>query len=819
FPAEIEVTDSIAPADDLNMPFGEVFVGVDRTENLIITNNDDTRDLVISKIELGRRYSENFDDGLAQDWDEDKDANWEVVSGEYRAQTSDYDFMFSTYAGCEWADVAAQVDCRRTGSGGVPAGVSLRASSNFDEGVGSAYCFQIYTYGYFIVWKQVNGKFTYLQDLTQSSVISSGNNTLLAVADGNLLQFFINGSLVWSGVDNALNSGRIGLGGVSFPEAVAVYYFDNVSVADSRHVLGASSATISPEQQWYNQQPYQGLDWKGIPENIDKLVYPDGDDDSNNSPLTGIQPLSVDDFHLELPPDGPPWIVTPLSSMAVPVTFEPTAFEENDTVIVIRSNDEDEPEVEVQISGTGLQDYLDVSPNTDLEFIGHPGGPFSPSSRNYVLTNIGPTLIEWEATKTVTWLDLSATSGSLGSGSDIVVTASLNAEAHALGEGEYTDTLVFTNTTSGVASTRKLTLIIQRLPKIWVEPESIEVSVPEGGATGDTITIGNVGDADLHFYIKTRDAGRSVIPAGSINNIENTGQSIVIEYVFEKPTATKFNNYTLLTMKGLEQYQRTGAPIVPVRPVRLLIPYGNEIVNIRAIPLDMVELSQKVQLPPGQKPYPLSHVGPIPTTEPDQNIYNQHTPWPGFYHQQVGVQSKCGYHLLVVTLFPLQYTPVTQTVSYCRKIRLEVDLADAANKAPASHASPAVRKSVSCNVDNPAALSSYDIAAKSNIAEDSPLPLGTYNYVIITSENLENTPGPWNLQALLDEKAKWGITGTIVTTHWISSNYDGTRPSGGEDLQTRIRNFLIDAYQGWGTRYALLAGANSTIPARMFYSS
>ncbi|GAH37823.1 unnamed protein product, partial [marine sediment metagenome] len=79
-------------------------------------------------------------------------------------------------------------------------------------------------------------------------------------------------------------------------------------------------------------------------------------------------------------------------------------------------------------------------------------------------------------------------------------------------------------------------------------------------------------------------------------------------------------------------------------------------------------------------------------------------------------------------------------------------------------------------------------------------------YVIITNEALEATPGPNNFQALRDNKISRGITATIVTTEWIYANYSGSRPDGGEDSQTRIRNFIIDAYNTWGTTYVLLGG-------------
>ena len=61
-----------------------------------------------------------------------------------------------------------------------------------------------------------------------------------------------------------------------------------------------------------------------------------------------------------------------------------------------------------------------------------------------------------------------------------------------------------------------------------------------------------------------------------------------------------------------------------------------------------------------------------------------------------------------------------------------------------------------------------------------------------------------------------GITAGIVATDWILANYDGTKPGGGADDATRIRNFLMDAYQTWGTEYALLGGNKDIVPARNF---
>ncbi|MHC4677016.1 MAG: BACON domain-containing protein, partial [Planctomycetota bacterium] len=57
-PGEIEVTDSIPPVNDLNMPFGDAFIGPSWTEKLTITNTDPCHSLYVTDISLrGRRRS------------------------------------------------------------------------------------------------------------------------------------------------------------------------------------------------------------------------------------------------------------------------------------------------------------------------------------------------------------------------------------------------------------------------------------------------------------------------------------------------------------------------------------------------------------------------------------------------------------------------------------------------------------------------------------------------------------------------------------------------------------------------------------------
>ena len=91
---------------------------------------------------------------------------------------------------------------------------------------------------------------------------------------------------------------------------------------------------------------------------------------------------------------------------------------------------------------------LAVTPATGLNSSGNPGGPFSPSSAIYTLTNTGNAAMNWTAAKTAAWLTLSSPSGTLAAGANTTVTASVNSAANSLVSGIYNDTVTFTNVTN-----------------------------------------------------------------------------------------------------------------------------------------------------------------------------------------------------------------------------------------------------------------------------------------------------------------------------------------------------------------------------------
>ncbi len=100
-----------------------------------------------------------------------------------------------------------------------------------------------------------------------------------------------------------------------------------------------------------------------------------------------------------------------------------------------------------------------ITPSTAYSAAGQPGGPFTPATKVYTVKN-GSTPITLTVSKSASWLNLSATSVSLGACASTNITVSINtANANVLSIGTYLDTISFSNNT-GLIDTRGATLAV-----------------------------------------------------------------------------------------------------------------------------------------------------------------------------------------------------------------------------------------------------------------------------------------------------------------------------------------------------------------------
>jgi hypothetical protein len=136
-------------------------------------------------------------------------------------------------------------------------------------------------------------------------------------------------------------------------------------------------------------------------------------------------------------------------------------------------------------------DALFITPQAGFTATGPAGGPYSPASQTYLLTNAGNVPLNWSLANTTLWLSVSQTNGTLlPGGPGLAVTVSLNSVASNSLLNDFSASIRFTNMQDYVAQS-------------W--PFTLE-SGNGGFETGDFTDWTFVGDTNSNFAVNIDDS-------------------------------------------------------------------------------------------------------------------------------------------------------------------------------------------------------------------------------------------------------------------------------------------------------------------------
>ena len=197
----------------------------------------------------------------------------------------------------------------------------------------------------------------------------------------------------------------------------------------------------------------------------------------------------------------------------------------------------------------GLQESFELPDDLQVKLIS--GGTFSfqsgrvqiPSCGNCLLGNTGSNILAWTATSMEPWVSVDPASGSIIPGTSIAVSICLNAAANMLPSGNYSATVVFSNTASGAIRSRSLALELTptQAPFFsldtdpgWPREGEWEFGLPAGlGGTEDgypdptTAASGtNVFGVNLNGDYSLEIGGPYFLTAGPFNFSGYTGMSL-----------------------------------------------------------------------------------------------------------------------------------------------------------------------------------------------------------------------------------------------------------------------------------------------------
>ena len=279
--------------------------------------------------------------------------------------------------------------------------------------------------------------------------------------------------------------------------------------------------------------------------------------------------------------------------------------------------------------------------------------------------------------------------------------------------------------------------------------------------------------------------------------------------------------YSRVALRDCRTLSEVGMPALPVRVLRFVVPGDMRVESVSVSHIVEEELPGSYRVMPAQPEVP---IGETPEwVEPDRSVYGSDEPFPPARIEYLGDGHLGGYRIASVAVYPLQYSPKSGRLVLATDVSIELELVpDARRAAPrlrmTADSAELYRKVIAGLVENPedvpARLPGVDIVDE--MGPEGFLPRYTpslegspVEYVIITSDDFV----PY-FQPLADWKTQKGVPTVIRTVSWIEANYPG-----GSDTAERIRFFIKDAYESWGTTFVLIGGDTNVVPVRYAWSA
>ena len=269
-------------------------------------------------------------------------------------------------------------------------------------------------------------------------------------------------------------------------------------------------------------------------------------------------------------------------------------------------------------------------------------------------------------------------------------------------------------------------------------------------------------------------------------------------YHFERPVVQEREGYHTLLFENTLLTGEAGAPALPYREIRLLLPPGEEAVELIIHMEQETLLTGSFRIYPQQASRPLSE-GNAGTLLLDEGVYASIQPYPSRPAGEFRTYFQNGHSVLLSTFTPVRYVPARGEVSYCSRVTVEVVTRKTAR---AENVLEMIGKAellprIASEVQNPGMLRDYPVKAKRD---------DNYHILVITPQQFTSDFESYAMLYLVR-----GMKTEIAAVEDIAAGMQGA------DLQEKIRNYIIQEYQDHAVEYVLLGGDVEHVPYRGFY--
>ena len=281
-----------------------------------------------------------------------------------------------------------------------------------------------------------------------------------------------------------------------------------------------------------------------------------------------------------------------------------------------------------------------------------------------------------------------------------------------------------------------------------------------------------------------------------------------------------------------------GHPELPLDDVTVLLPPDATHVSVTAEVISSAVWADDIELAPVQIDrqtrsaaflnvgQPIDDFFEVPDVVRDGRAYASQVPYPAFVAELVDVTDRLGGRVARVRVAPVVYVAGARRLDLRDAIALHVEYDSGLDAAVAYAELPEAKKStLRATVSNPTSIARRDDAVRAQAMTAAPALIPTFEptvtfvvddgrpsaheevpYLIITSDELAPAFVP-----LVNAKRAKGVRARIATVEWIAARYAGV------DVANKVRNFVLDAVDRWGTSWVLMGGDTNQVPARLGY--
>ncbi len=272
---------------------------------------------------------------------------------------------------------------------------------------------------------------------------------------------------------------------------------------------------------------------------------------------------------------------------------------------------------------------------------------------------------------------------------------------------------------------------------------------------------------------------------------------VSISYTMSQPSLKVSDEYTFVRLDGAQNWGASGEPELPWFGTKILLNPGEEAFDIEVRLSQPQVFTLERPIAPIQPQHPLSSQIQHPRAQPNPAIYEGANIWPEIAHNGVNTHFLSGHPINFSAVCPFQYDAQNSQLTFYRQIDVTVRTTQGSRASAAlsllkqdAH----IRKQLESSVDNRIDIPKY--SSREN----------GFEYLIIHDADKFDQ---W--QPIKDFHNLRGMSVMMKSVQEIQSGYTG------QDLQEKIRNFIIDVYETNPLRHVLLAGDTDVIPHRGFY--